>query len=93
MAPPPRRGPPAGRNPEAPPYPPPLPPNPNLYQMLQHLIARVDHIDRRLGQLFQVYHAVNNKLNVVLDANDVEYHTSDDDVSDPSLPSDNDGED
>jgi hypothetical protein len=62
---------------------------------MQHLLTRVDHIDRRLGQLFQVYNAVNNKLNAELDAQDVEYHPEDDDVSDlsdDSLPSDNDGE-
>ena len=75
MAAPPPRGPPFPLNPLLPPYPPPpLPPNPSTRQILQHLLARVTHIDQRMGQLFQVYDAVNNKINAILDAQDVEYN-------------------
>ena len=92
----PPRGPPFPLNPLPPPYPPPLLlPNPSMRKILQHLLARVTHIDRRMGQLFQVYNAVNNKINAILDAQDVEYNPLDDyvsNLSDDSLPSGNDGE-
>ena len=61
-----------------PPLQPPPPPPTNAKQMLQHLHARVDHIDKRLGKLVELLHTVNYKLNLVLDANDVEYNLSDD---------------
>ena len=70
-----------------PPFPPPPlqpqppPPPPSAKQLLQQLHARVDHINRCLGQLFQLLHTVNSKLNRVLDANDVEYNFSDDPFS------------
>ena len=68
--------------------PPPLPTD--AKQMLQHLHARVYHIDKRLRKLVELLHTVNCKLNLVLDANDVEYNVSDDpfDSDNPSSSND-----
>ena len=46
--------------------------------MLQHLQAPVDLIDKRLGKLVELLHTVNCKLNLIPDANDIEYNVSED---------------
>ena len=77
-------GPPFPPPPLQPPRPPPPPPPTDAKQMLEHLQARVDHIDKRLGKLVELLHTVNCKLNLVLDANDVEYNVSEDPSDNPS---------
>ena len=75
--------------PPGPPFPPPPlqpqppppspPPNPTVKQLVQSLVARVDQIKRRLGQVVQLAHTMNKKLNMVLHNNDVEYDLAEDD--------------
>ena len=83
-------GPPFPPPPLQPPQPPPQPLPTNAKLMLEHLQAWVDHIDKRLGKLVELLHTVNCKLNLVLNANDVEYNVSDNpsDSDDPSSGND-----